>query len=68
MKPYCMKPYPTHNPDFNDMGLDEQIEAGCNDFAIEGPSGHIYFGRTENEAAAIARAYEPTNQPQEPTT
>jgi hypothetical protein len=42
--------YEIHNPSFNDMTLDQQIEAGVNEWCAEGASGHPYFGRTKEEA------------------
>jgi hypothetical protein len=52
------KAYEIHNPSFNDMNLEEQIEHGINDWAVEGKSGHLYFGRTASEAVAIARSFD----------
>jgi len=52
-----MKVYEVHNPSFNDMTLEQQIEAGCNDWCVEGRSGRQYFGRTAEEALAIAASY-----------
>lgn len=49
--------YEVHNPSFNDMTLREQIEHGINDWAAEGKSGHLYFGRTKEEAEAIRAAF-----------
>ena len=49
-----MKAYEIHNPSFNDMTLEQQIEAGINDWCVEGRSGHQYFGRTAAEAKQIA--------------
>ena len=51
------KPYEIHNPSFNDMTLEQQIEVGANDWAVEGRSGHLYFGRTSQEAAEIAAKF-----------
>jgi hypothetical protein len=53
-----MNAYEIHNPSFNDMNLEEQIEHGINDWAVEGKSGHLYFGRTASEAVAIARSFD----------
>ncbi len=53
-----MKAYEVHNPSFNDMTLEQQIEVGINDWAVEGKSGHVYFGRTPQEAEVMARTYE----------
>ena len=50
-------PYEVHNPSFNDMTLEEQIEAGVNDWAVDGRSGHVYFGRSAQEAVQIAAAH-----------
>jgi hypothetical protein len=30
------KPYEVRNPSFNDMTLEQQIECGINDWAVEG--------------------------------
>jgi hypothetical protein len=49
--------YEVHNPSFNDMSLLEQIEVGINDWAVQGKSGHIYFGRTAKEAVEIATSF-----------
>jgi hypothetical protein len=51
------KPYEVRNPSFNDMTLEQQIECGINDWAVEGKSGHIYFGRTAEEAVSIAKTH-----------
>ncbi len=50
--------YEVHNPSFNDMSLLEQIEAGINDWAVQGKSGHIYFGRSAQEAIKIAALFD----------
>jgi len=49
--------YEVHNPSFNDLTLSQQIEYGINDWAVEGKSGHLYFGRTEQEALEIAKGF-----------
>ena len=51
------KAYEIHNPSFNDMTLEQQIEVGINDWAVEGKSGHLYFGRTAQEALEIAQGF-----------
>lgn len=50
-------------PSFNDMNIDQQIEAGINDWCAEGASGHPYFGRTKAEAERSRAGYEPTAVP-----
>jgi hypothetical protein len=55
---HTMNAYEVHNPSFNDMNLEKQIEHGINDWAVEGKSGHLYFGRTASEAVAIARSFD----------
>ena len=52
-----MNAYEIHNPSFNDMTLTVQIARGLNDWAVEGASGHLYFGRTAAEAMAVARSH-----------
>ena len=49
--------YEVHNPSFNDMTLDQQIEAGINDWAAQGRSGHLYFGQTKAQAEAIRASF-----------
>ena len=49
--------YEIHNPSFNDIDLDTQIEYGINDWAAEGKSGHLYFGRTKSEAEEIRASF-----------
>lgn len=53
-----VKTYEIHNPSFNDLTLDQQIECGVNDWAVESKSGHIYVGRTAEEAKSIAKTYD----------
>lgn len=45
--------YEVHNPSFNDMSLEEQIEAGCNDWCADDGSNH-YYGETKAKAKAEA--------------
>jgi hypothetical protein len=51
------KAYEIHNPDFNDMTLDQQIEAGCCDWCVEGISGHKYYGHSPRAAQQNAAMY-----------
>jgi len=51
------KAYEVHNPSFNDMTLEEQIEHGINDWCVEGHSGHQYFGHTARAAQQNAALY-----------
>jgi hypothetical protein len=51
------KAYEILSVSFNDLNLEEQIEHGINNWAVEGKSGHIYFGRTEKEALEIANQF-----------
>ena len=51
------KAYEIHNPDFNDMTLDQQIEAGCCDWCVEGISGHKYYGHSARAAMQNAAMY-----------
>jgi hypothetical protein len=52
-----MKAYEIQNPDFNDMTLQQQIEAGCCDWCVEGFSGHLYYGHTARAAEQNAALY-----------
>jgi len=52
------KPYEVRNPSFSDMNLEQQIEAGVNDWCVEGASGHQYFGQSAAEATSIANSYD----------
>lgn len=45
--------YEVRNPSFSDMTLEQQIEAGINDWLAEGASGHPYFAQSKEEAEAI---------------
>jgi hypothetical protein len=49
--------YECHNPSFNDMTVDEQIDHGINDWCAEGRSGHLYYGRSKAEAEQIRASY-----------
>jgi hypothetical protein len=51
------KAYEIHNPDFNDMNLEQQIAAGCCDWCVEGFSGHLYYGHTARAAEQNAALY-----------
>ena len=51
------KPFQVANPSFSDIDLDRQIEFGINDWAVEGKSGHFYFGQTAEQALAIAKEF-----------
>lgn len=54
------KAFEIHNPDFNDIPLDKQIEYGINDWCAENENGHKYFGRTKEQAENIRAQYELT--------
>lgn len=51
------KAFEIHNPDFNDMTLEQQIKAGCCDWCVEGLSGHRYYGHTARAAMQNAALY-----------
>ena len=51
------KAFEIHNPSFNDIPLDKQIEYGINDWCVNGEDGHPYFGRTNHEAEIAYRQY-----------
>ena len=57
LKGDTMKAYEVLNPSIPDMFLDEQIEAGCNNWRVDAPDGSVHFGRTAEEAEAIARGW-----------
>jgi len=50
--------YEVLNPSFSDMNLDQQIEAGCNDWCAIGVLGHEYFGETKAKAEANRSLFE----------
>ena len=50
--------YEVHNPSFNDITLEKQIECGINDWCAEGRNGHPYYGRTKEEAELVRSMYE----------
>jgi hypothetical protein len=49
--------YEIHNPSFNDIPLDKQIEYGINDWAVEGKR-NTYVGRSASEALEQFNIYE----------
>jgi hypothetical protein len=48
--PRITEVYEVPNTFTSDMSLDEQIEAGCNDWRADCSDGSVHFGRTEAEA------------------
>lgn len=50
--------YEVRNPSFSDMNIEQQIEAGINDWCAEGKNGHPYYGQTKAQAEAIRASYE----------
>jgi hypothetical protein len=48
--------YEVLNPSFNDMTLDQQIEHGINDWAIETKAGRVYFAQTSNGCSPVGPA------------
>lgn len=50
--------YEIRNPSFSDMSLEQQVDAGINDWVAEGKSGHPFFGQSRSEAENIRRQYE----------
>jgi hypothetical protein len=42
--------YEVLNPSFNDMNIEQQIDAGVTDWCAEDEAGHEFFGRTRDEA------------------
>jgi hypothetical protein len=42
--------YEVRNPSFSDMNIEQQIDAGINDWCAEDRAGHEFFGRTKGEA------------------
>ena len=49
--------YEVRNPSFSDMNLEQQIEAGINDWCAEDQAGHEFFGRTRDEAEEARCVY-----------
>lgn len=49
--------YEVRNPSFSDMNLEQQVEAGINDWCAEGPDGHPFYGQSKVEAERIRAAY-----------
>ena len=49
--------YEVHNPSFNGMTLEQQIEAGICDWCAEREDGHPFFGETKAKAEANRAAY-----------
>lgn len=53
-----MAAYEVHNPSFNDMSLEQQIEVGANDWCAEGKDGHPYYGTTKAQAESVREQFE----------
>jgi hypothetical protein len=49
--------YEVHSPSFNDLNLEQQIEYGINDWAAEDSVGHMFYGKTQQEAEQIRASY-----------
>jgi hypothetical protein len=49
--------YEIHNPSFNDIPLDKQIEYGINDWAVDGKR-NIYVGQTAAQAVEQFNIFE----------
>jgi hypothetical protein len=52
-----MEVYEICNPSFGDMNIEEQIEAGINDWVARDTQGREFFGQTRDEALRAARVY-----------
>ncbi len=50
--------YEVHNPSFQDINLEQQIEFGINDWCAESKNGHPVFGSTKAEAEANREQFE----------
>jgi len=50
--------YEVNNPSFSDMNLEQQIQAGVNDWLAEGRDGHPYYGQSQQQAEQIRAQYE----------
>lgn len=50
--------YEVLNPSFRDMNIEQQIDAGINDWCAEGKNGHPYLGQTRADAERIRAQYE----------
>jgi hypothetical protein len=53
-----IKAFEVFCPSFPELSLTAQIVHGVNDWAIEGKSGHLYYGKTPVEALEIATTYQ----------
>lgn len=49
--------YEVCNPSFSDLNIEQQITYGCNDWAAEGKSGHLYYGQSKEQAESIRAAH-----------
>lgn len=49
--------YEIHNPSFNDMTLEQQIDAGICDWCAEDADGHQFVGETKDKAEANRTAH-----------
>lgn len=50
--------YEVLNPSFSDMNIEQQIDAGINDWVADGKDGHHYYGQTKHQAESIRSQYE----------
>lgn len=46
--------YEILNPSIPDMFLDDQIDAGCNDWKAECSDGAVFLGETEDDVRGLA--------------
>jgi hypothetical protein len=49
--------YEIHNPSFQDMTLEQQIDVGVNDWCADGLNDHPFYGRTKEEAESVRSQY-----------
>ena len=49
--------YEVRNPSFSDMNIEQQIDAGINDWCAEDDQGHEFFGQSRDEAERIRCLY-----------
>jgi len=52
-----MEVYEVVNPSFRDMNIEQQIDAGINDWCARDNVGREFFGQTREEALRAASAY-----------
>jgi hypothetical protein len=55
--PIAVHAYEVRNPSFTDMNIEEQIDAGINDWVCRDRAGREFFGQSKEAAEQALRRY-----------